>query len=377
MFTPSFRPLLMLVWLVAIRFSVAQTPQPGISRSTFGTLPDGRPIDLFTLRNRAGMVVTITNYGGHIVSWTAPDRQGHFDDITLGMPTGADYVKGTPAFGPIIGRYANRIANSRFVLDGQTYALAPNNKPNHIHGGPDNFTRKLWAATPVDGPEPALKLTYTSPDGEEGYPGTLAVSVTYTLQPNNALRIDYRATTDKPTVVNLTNHAYFNLTGMKRDVLTHELMLRANTFLPSDNRQIPTGAVESVAGTPFDFRQPVALGAHINDTTNVQIRYGYGYDHCWIFTDTSNALKLGATVYEPVSGRFMQLFTTEPGVQIYTANHLKGVPGKNGLVYHRRYGLCLETQHFPDSPNQPAFPSTVLRPGQAFHSTTIYQFSVK
>ncbi|RIV23511.1 galactose mutarotase [Fibrisoma montanum] len=366
-----------LLFLISFLYSTVGMAQR-IQREVFGTFPDGREAHLFTLRNAAGMEVKLTNYGGYIVACTAPDRSGQFDNVVLGLPTFADYLKGTPSLGPIIGRFGNRIANARFTLDGQAYTLATNNGKNHIHGGPKGFDKKLWDATPVDGAEPALRLQYTSPDGEEGYPGTLAVTVTYTLQKDNALRIDYQATTDKPTVLNLTNHAYFNLSGMKQDVLNHELMIAADRFLPTDPGQIPTGELRSVAGTPFDFRKPTAIGARINDTSEEQIRLGHGYDHCWVFADPSTKLKLGATVYEPTTGRRMEMFTTEPAVQLYTANHLNGkLQGKEGVPYVRRFGLCLETQHFPDSPNQPSFPSTVLRPGQTYRSTTLYRFSAK
>ena len=356
----------------------APAPKAGIEKSRFGAFPDGREADLFTLRNATGMVVKITNYGGYIVSWTAPDKAGKQEDIVLGMPTFADYLKGTPSLGPIIGRYGNRIGGAKFSLDGQEYTLAANNGSNHIHGGPIGFDKRLWQATPIDGSEPALILNYVSKDGEEGYPGNLAVEVRYTLQKDNALRIDYKATSDKATVINLTNHTYFNLSGLKRDVLNQELMIRADKCLLTDAKQIPTGEMQSVAGTPFDFRKPTAVSEHINDTTNTQIQYGHGYDHCWVFTDGSKSLKLGATVYEPISGRFMEMYTTEPGVQIYTANHLNGkLTGIGGVPYTRRFGLCLETQHFPDSPNHPNFPTTVLRPGDTYRSTTVYKFSVK
>ncbi len=351
--------------------------RPSIEKTTFGTLPDGRVVSLFTLRNRAGMEAKITNYGGYIVALTAPDKAGTFADVTLGLSTLADYQPGT-SLGPIIGRFGNRIAGGKFTLDGATYTLATNNNGNHIHGGRVGFSKKLWMATPVDGTEPAVVLRYTSPDGEEGYPGTLAVEVTYTLQNDNALRIDYRATTDKPTVVNLTNHAYFNLSGLKRDVLDNVLTIQADRFLPTDKTQIPTGELRPVAGTPFDFTRPTVIGTHINDTTDTQIRYGGGYDHCWIFADPSNKLKMGATVYEPTSGRVLTMYTTEPAVQVYTANNLNGsLHGPTGVAYTRRFGLCLETEHFPDSPNHPNFPTTTLQPGQTYRSTTVYKFSVR
>jgi aldose 1-epimerase len=350
----------------------------GIEKTDFGLFPDGRKADLFTLRNRAGMEAKITNYGGYIISLTAPNRAGKHEPVTLGMAAFADYLKGTPVFGPIIGRFGNRIAGAKFSLDGRIYTLAANSSSNHIHGGRVGFDKKLWTATAIDGNEPALKLHYTSPDGEEGYPGTLNVEVTYTLQKDNALRIDYRADTDKPTIINLTNHAYFNLSGMKRDVLNHEMTLWADTYLPTDKGQIPTGERISVAGTPFDFRQPTAIGNHINDTTDVQIRYGFEYDHCWILSDDSKKLKKGAEVYEPESGRLLTMYTTEPGVQIYTGNHLNGkLRGPNGVAFTRRFGVCLETQHFPDSPNRPDFPTTILRPGETYRTTTVYKFSVR
>lgn len=355
-----------------------QAPKAGIEKTVFGQLPDGREADLFTMTNAAGMVVKITNYGGYIVSITTPDKAGKQEDVTLGVPTFADYAKGTPSLGPIIGRYGNRIANGKFTLDGQEYTLAQNNNGNHIHGGPTGFDKRIWTAKAVDGKEPAVQLSYLSKDGEEGYPGNLSVTVTYTLQKDNALRIDYKATTDKATVFNPTNHAYFNLSGLKQDVMNHELMVAADKVLATDPKQIPTGELLSVAGTPFDFRKPTAIGTRINDTTNTQIRYGKGYDHCWVFTDQSKKLKLGATVYEPTSGRLMEVYTTEPAVQVYTANNLNGnLKNKEGIPLSRRFGVCLETQHFPDSPNHANFPSTVLRPDQTFQSTTIYKFSVK
>ncbi|MVM30364.1 galactose-1-epimerase [Spirosoma sp. HMF4905] len=353
-------------------------PKAGIEKTQFGTFPDGRVADLFTLRNEKGMVVQVTNYGGYIVSWTAPDKAGKQEEIILNVPTFADYLKGTPSLGPIIGRFGNRIANGKFTIDGQEYTLAQNNNGNHIHGGPTGFDKRLWQAKIIDGKESSLVLGYMAKDGEEGYPGNLAVMVTYTLQNDNALRIDYEATTDKATVINLTNHTYFNLSGLKHDVLNHELMVAANRYLPTDPKQIPTGELKPVNGTPFDFLKPTAIGTHINDTTDTQIRYGKGYDHCWVFTNMSKGLKLGATVYEPTSGRFMEMYTTEPAVQVYTANNLNGkLVNKDGVALSKRFGLCLETEHFPDAPNHPNFPSTVLRPNETYKSTTMYKLSVK
>ncbi|WP_375446190.1 aldose epimerase family protein [uncultured Fibrella sp.] len=353
-------------------------PKAGIVKSVFGQLPDGREVGLFTLRNAKGMEVQLTNYGGYIVSCTTPDKQGKPANVVLGLGTLAQYLKGNPNLGPIIGRYGNRIAKGKFSLDGTDYTLFTNPAGIHIHGGRIGFDKKLWTATLVDGAEPSLNLHYTSPDGEEGYPGTLDVDVTYTLQKDNALRIDYKAITDKPTVVNLTNHAYFNLSGQQTDVLNNEVMIKANKVLVTDRTQIPTGELRDVAGTPFDFNKPTPVSAHINDTTDVQIRYGRGYDHCWVFTNQSAKLKLGATVYEPTSGRLMEVYTTEPGVQMYTANHLNGMfRSPEGVAYTRRFGLCLETQHFPDSPNHPNFPTTTLRPGATYLSTTVYKFKVR
>ncbi|WP_186749873.1 aldose epimerase family protein [Spirosoma utsteinense] len=353
-------------------------PKAGIEKSAFGTLADGRPADLYTLRNEAGMTARITNYGGILVSMTAPDKAGTFENVTLGFDSLAAYEKGSPFFGALVGRYGNRIAKGKFTLDGKPYTLVTNNMGNHLHGGTVGFDKVLWTATPTDGNEPALKLTYTSKDGEEGYPGNLAVTVIYTLQKDNALRIDYEATTDKPTVVNLTNHTYFNLTGgVKRDILDHVVTINADRLVPVDQTLIPTGVLQPVAGTPFDFTKPTVVGRCINDSSDVQIKYGLGYDHCWVFGDSSSSLKSVATVMEPTSGRVMNVKTTEPAVQFYTGNFLDGtLTGPGGVVYAKRSGLCLETEHYPDSPNQPAFPSTVLRPGQTYKTTTVYQFSV-
>ncbi|GAB2574437.1 aldose epimerase family protein [Spirosoma areae] len=352
---------------------------PGIDKSTYGQLPDGQTADLYTLRNTAGMTARITNYGGIIVGLTAPDKAGKFEDVTLGLDSLSDYVKGSPFFGALVGRYGNRIAKGKFTLDGKPYTLFVNNMGNHLHGGKVGFDKVLWAATPIEGDEPGLKLTYTSKDGEEGYPGNLSVEITYTLQKDNALKIDYQATTDKPTVVNLTNHTYFNLTGgAKRDILDHVLTLNADRFVPVDKTLIPTGKLEPVAGTPFNFTRPTVIGSRINDSTDTQIKYGMGYDHAWVLNSGGDSMKLAATVYEPTSGRTMEVRTTEPAVQFYTGNFLDGsLTGREGVAYKKRFALCLETEHYPDSPNQPSFPTTVLRPGQTYKTTTVYQFSAK
>lgn len=357
-----------------------QTPKAGIQKDApFGTLPDGKTADLYTLRNASGMEVKITNYGGTIVSWIAPDKDGKYEDVVLGCDSLAGYLKGVPYFGALIGRYGNRIGKGKFMLDGKTYTLATNNGPNALHGGKVGFDKVLWDATPVEGEEPSLKLTYVSKDGEEGYPGTLTTEVVYQLKNDNSLQISYKATTDKPTVVNLTNHTYFNLTGgVKRDILDHEVTLYADKLVPVDKGLIPTGELTPVAGTPFDFNTSTKIGARINDSSDVQIKYGLGYDHCWVLKESKDSLKHVATVYEPTSGRVLDTYTTEPAVQFYTGNFLDGtITGKNGIVYKHRYGFCLETEHYPDSPNKPSFPSTVLRPGETYATTTVYKFSTK
>ncbi len=359
--------------------NTADEQKPGIEKATYGQLPDGQTADLFTLRNAAGMTAKITNYGGILVGLTAPDKDGKFEDVTLGLDSLSNYVKNNPFFGALVGRYGNRIAKGKFTLDGKPYNLFINNMGNHLHGGKVGFDKVLWTATPVDGDEPALKLTYTSKDMEEGYPGNLSVTVTYTLQKDNALKIDYQATTDKPTVVNLTNHTYFNLTGdVKRDILDHVVTINADQFIPVDETLIPTGKLQPVAGTPFDFTKPTVIGSRINDSTDTQIKYGGGYDHAWVLNGEAGSLKKAATVYEPTSGRVMEVSTMEPAVQFYTGNFLNGkVVGREGFAYKKRFALCLETEHYPDSPNQPSFPTTTLKPGETYKTTTIYQFSTR
>lgn len=354
------------------------TPEATTSRAPFGKLDDGTEISLYTLTNTAGTVVTITNYGGIIVSIKTEDRNGMLEDIVLGFDSLSNYVENNPFFGCIVGRYGNRIAKGKFKLDGQTYTLAVNNGENHLHGGTKGFDKVVWTGDNYKTPDGAVvKLTYTSKDMEEGYPGNLQTEVTYTLTNDNELKIDYKATTDKKTIVNLTNHSYFNLSGdTKTDILNHTLSLAASKFVPVDKGLIPTGELAEVKGTPFDFTTPHVIGERINDK-HQQLQYGGGYDHCWVFDD-ADKLAAKATVYDSTSGRFMEVFTTEPGVQFYSGNFLNGsVTGRFNTVYTKRFGLCLETQHFPDSPNQPSFPSTVLNPGDVYSSQTIYKFSVK
>ena len=352
-----------------------------IEKSSFGITKDGQALDLYTLKNVAGMTVKITNYGGIIVSWTAPDKNGKYEDITLGCDSISGYEKGAPFFGALVGRYGNRIAKGKFSLDGKSYTLATNNGTNHLHGGIKGFDKVVWAATVIESPQPTLKLTYISKDMEEGYPGNLSVEVVYTLQKDNALKIEYSATTDKATVVNLTNHAYFNLSAdMNNTILDHEVILNCNEFLPVDKTLIPTGVLKPVQGTPFDFTTAHKIGERINDTTDMQIKFGGGYDHAWILApqNTEGAgLRIAAVVTEPKSGRSMEVLTTEPAVQFYTGNFLNGtVTGKGGVIYKKRSGLCLETEHYPDSPNQPKFPTTALKPGETYKTTTVYRFSV-
>lgn len=350
-----------------------------ISSQPFGKMNDGKEVTLYTLKNKNGVEMGVINYGGIIVSIKVPDKNGLIEDITLGFDSLSPYLKDDPFFGALIGRYGNRIAKGKFTLEGTEYSLPINNGKNHLHGGPNGFYNVYWNIEPVNNSEnPSLKLTYLSKNGEEGYPGNLNTEVIYTLTENNELVVKYKAETDKKSIVNLTQHAYFNLTGnCKKDISEHELMIDADKFLPVDNTLIPTGEMKEVTNTPFDFRTPVAIGKRISEN-NRQLQYGIGYDHCWVFSNQADSLKKVCTLYEPVSGRIMEVLTTEPGMQFYSGNFLDGkLKGKNGVIYKHRYGLCLETQHFPDSPNQTSFPSTVLNPGETYRTITIYKFSVK
>jgi aldose 1-epimerase len=345
----------------------------------FGQTPDGRRVTLYTLTNRRGAEARITDYGGAVVSLKVPDRAGRLADVVVGFDSLDGFVGQTFYINALIGRYGNRIARGRFTLDGTQYQLAANNPPNHLHGGVRGFDKVVWRARPLTTEAgPALELTYLSHDGEEGYPGNLSVTVVYTLTNRNELRIDYSANTDKPTVVNLTQHNYYNLAGEgSGDVLRHRLQINAARFTPTDATSIPTGELRPVRGTPFDFTSPTEIGARI-DADDEQLRYGSGYDHNFVIDGRAGTLRRAATVYEPTTGRVMEVWTTEPGVQFYSANFLAvEAGGKNGHAYPRRSAFCLETQHYPDSPNKPSFPSTVLRPGQRFRSTTIYRFSAR
>jgi len=354
------------------------TGQMDIDVKPFGTTPDGEAVRLYSLRNATGMTAEIMTYGAIVVSLNVPDRDGDMADIVLGYDNLEGYIKETPYFGAIVGRYGNRIGKGKFTLDGVTYTLATNNDENHLHGGIKGFDKVVWDDEPLwrsDGV--GVKLCYLSADGEEGYPGNLQATVTYVLTNKNELRIEYEATTDKATPVNLTHHGYFNLTGGRRDILDHELMLKAVQFTPVDAGLIPTGHLVDVEGTPMDFRQSTAIGARINGDYE-QLKFGGGYDHNWVLHKSGKAVTLAARVYEPTTGRVMEVRTTEPGIQFYAGNFLDGtITGKRGIVYTHRYGFCLETQHFPDSPNKPGFPSTILRPGGKYETTTIYRFSTK
>ena len=351
-------------------------PRASVARDTFGAMPDGTAIDAFTLTNARGIRVRAISYGGIITSLDTPDRNGQPGDIVLGFDTMDGYQKDPPYFGAIIGRYGNRIAKGRFTLDGQTYTLATNNGENHLHGGLKGFDKVVWDAAPFENERGVgVIFRHTSPDGDEGYPGTLTVEVTYTLTTDNELVVDYRATTDKATPVNLTQHSYFNLAGDGAgDILGHVLQLDASHFTPVDAELIPTGEIAPVEGTPFDFRAPTAIGARI-DADHEQVKLGGGYDHNFVLDRASDGLVHAARVVEPTSGRTLDVSTTEPGIQFYSGNFLDGtITGKGGHVYRHRNGFCLETQHYPDSPNQPGFPSTILRPGEEYRSQTVFRF---
>lgn len=353
------------------------SPTDTVAVRSYGQTPDG-PASLYTLRNANGMEVEVTNYGGIVTAIRVPDSAGDVADVTLGFSSVDGYLADNPYFGALIGRYGNRIAQGRFSLDGKDYELAQNDGDNTLHGGPQGFHRQLYTAETIasESGSMGVSLTRTSPDGEEGYPGNLDVTVRYLLNDDNELRIEYAATTDAPTAVNLTNHAYFNL-GDKATILDHELMIDAKAFTPVDGGLIPTGELRNVEGTPFDFRKATAIGARIDDE-NQQLARGKGYDHNWVLDRDGDGLESVATLYAPSTGRMMEVLTTEPGLQFYSGNFLDGsLTGRDGTAYVLRSGLCLETQHFPDSPNQPDFPSTELRPGEKYSSTTVYRFSVR
>lgn len=364
--------------------STMKTSNGTITKADFGITPDGKPVEIYTLKNDAGAEARIMTYGGIVQSLKMPDKNGTLADVVLGFDTldgytSASYLKGCPYFGALIGRYGNRIGGAKFTLQGQTYTLATNNNGNMLHGGWKGFDKVVWTARPMPTTHgPALILTYFSKDGEEGFPGNLEVTAIYTLTDKNALKLEFTAKTDKPTVVNLTHHSYFNLGGQGNgDILGHLVYINANLTTPVDAGLITTGAFADVTGTPFDFRTPTAIGAHINDTNTV-LQYGPGYDHNWVINNPPGQLGLQARVKDPASGRVMEVWSDQPGLQFYAGNFLDGsLTGKDGKVYQRRSAFCMEPQHFPDSPNHANFPSVELKPGQVYHNTIIYKFSAE
>jgi aldose 1-epimerase len=344
--------------------------------TVFGNLPDGREAHQYTLSNGAGMTVQIINYGATITSLSVPDRNGKMADVVLGYDSIDGYINGTAYLGAIVGRYGNRIGKGQFQLDGKQYRLTVNDGENHLHGGKIGFDKVLWDAKILG--DSCIRLQYVSRDGEEGYPGTVTLKVTYTLTEKNELRVDYEGTTDQPTILNPTQHSYFNLSGsFNNTILDHLLMIEADGITPVDKGLITTGQIAGVENTPMDFRAPMAIGAHINDPDE-QLAFGKGYDHNWVLKGNAGRVRKVAELYEETSGRIMTVFTDQPGLQFYSGNFLDGsAKGKNGIAYQRRTGLCLEAQAFPDTPNKPQFPPVTLRPGQTYRQTTIYQFSTQ
>jgi len=376
--------LLSALLLAGLSAAQGMSPEPkagkhtaGVKQQSFGTR-EGRPVNLYTLTNSHGVEVHAMNYGGIITSIRVPDRKGEIADIVLGHDSLEGYTPNPPYIGAVVGRYANRIAKGTFELDGKTYTLPKNDGPNTLHGGTTRtFDRVVWDGEELKGKN-AVAFTFLSKDGEEGFPGNLKIRVTYTLTEANELVVEYEATTDQTTVLNVSQHSYFNLAGEGTgDVLNHEVMVNADKFTPVDNNLIPTGELRPVKGTPMDFTTPTRVGARIDDDYD-QLKLGHGYDHNFVINRKGPGLELAARVYEPTTGRVLEVSTTQPGVQLYTGNFLDGtVTGKQGHVYKRRYGFCLETQHFPDSPNHPAFPTTTLKPGETFKSKTVFKFSTR
>jgi aldose 1-epimerase len=378
---PTAIVLVLFSFFIAATSLFAKDPQHRVQISEFGKTTDGATVYRYVLTNDKSLEAVVISYGASLVSLKIPDRDGKVADVVLGYDDLDGYEQDKAYIGATIGRYGNRIAGGEFVLDGTTFHIPKNNGPNTLHGGTIGFNKRVW--TGVDRSRPGaqvVELSYTSPDGEQGFPGRLTVTVTYTLRTDkNELRIDYSATTDKDTVLNLTNHSYFNLSGVpNQEISNHQVLIHAQRFLPVNSSLIPTGEVRSVAGTPFDFRKATAIGARINQDDE-QLKFGMGYDQTWILGGHGKAdLQLAAEAFEPASGRLLEVLTTQPGVQFYTGNSLDGTArGKGGQLYARRTAFCLETQHFPDSPNHPSFPSTELRPGQTFQSTTIFRFSTR
>ena len=352
-----------------------------ITEESFGTTSDGEAVEKYIIENGSGLQMSVISYGGIITSLKVPDEEGNYEDIVLGLDAISQYEEGSPYFGALIGRYGNRIAEGKFSLEGEEYVLETNDGPNHLHGGEMGFDKVIWNVEPVEGANSAsLRLTHTSPDGAGGYPGTLETTVIYTLNEDNSLDIEYEATTDKTTIVNLTQHSYFNLSGdFSETILDHVVEINADQFLPVGETLIPTGELRSVEGTPFDFTEPTPIGELIvQETTDEQLGRGPGFDHCWVLNNPDSGVRYAASAYHPESGRYMEVYTDEPGLQFYTGNFLDGtLPAQGGGTYEKRTGFCMETQHYPDSPNQEGFPSVVLKPGEKYTSTTSYKFSVK
>jgi aldose 1-epimerase len=369
---------LILIAMVLLFSCTKPTSQPVlVDEASFKTEHDGKTIELFTLKNASGLVAQITNYGGKVINLWTPDKNGDFADIVIGYETSAEYLNTTEIYyGTLIGRYGNRIANGQFTLNDSVYTLAKNNGENHLHGGIKGFNNVVWNAKKLD--DQTLELTYLSVDGEEGYPGNLNVKVVYKLTDENELKVEYFATTNKPTPINLTQHSFFNLKGAGNgDVNDHIMQIMADSFTPVDSTLIPTGEIAPVDGTPFDFRTPTAIGDRINDE-HIQMKYGNGYDHNWVLNKAESGLSYAAKVVEPASGRTLEVYTNEPGIQFYGGNFMTGNDtGKGGKVFAFRGAFCLETQHFPDSPNKPQFPSTILNPGMEYYSVCVYKFGVE
>jgi aldose 1-epimerase len=370
------KALQFIAW-AACAVCLAQSPKRAtkeVSMKPFGKMPDGTQVELYTLTNASGMQAEITTYGATVVSLKTPDRTGKYADIVLGMEDLAGYRKQANFFGATIGRYGNRIGHAQFSLDGKKYDLPKNDGENTLHGGPEGFDKRVWKARPAGG---SLEMSYVSKDGEEGFPGKLSAKVVFTLGANE-LKIDYTATTDKDTVANLTNHSYFNLAGQgEGNILQHQVTINASRFTPVDAGLIPTGELQAVKGTPFDFTTPTAIGVRI-EQDDQQLKFGKGYDHNWVLDKSNGGLTKAAEVYESQTGRVMEVWTTEPGLQFYTGNFLDGsIRGKGGKAYPHRGAFCMETQHYPDSPNKPSFPPTELKPGSTYHTTTIYRFSAR
>jgi aldose 1-epimerase len=369
-FIMKLMPMLLVVLL-----AVAPGVRAAVTEADFGQMPDGTAVKSWTIANASGASLQLITYGAAIVSLKVPDRDGALGDVVLGFDNLNGYLRRNPFFGAIVGRYGNRIAGAKFTLDGTEYRITANDRQNTLHGGRRGFDKVIWNAAKID--EQTVEFSYLSKDGEEGFPGNLNVRVRYTFNDANEMKIEYTATTDKPTVVNLTNHAYYNLAGAgSGDILDHELMINADRYTPGDAGLIPTGELAPVEGTPFDFRQPHKIGLHIDDD-NAQLRAGGGYDHNFVLNRTGDGLQTAAVVHDPKTGRVLTIQTTEPGLQFYSGNGLGNITGKNGATYARRGAFCVEPQHFPDSPNHLDFPSTALKPGETLHSTSVYQFTVR